>query len=90
MQSADRDQTNDYDSFAATYSAENENSLVNAYYERPTMLALAGDVTGRRILDAGCGSGPCPPHYATAEPSSPASTSAPGCWRWRGGGSATM
>ena len=22
------------------------------------MLALAGDVTGRRILDAGCGSGP--------------------------------
>ncbi|MFC6880737.1 MULTISPECIES: class I SAM-dependent methyltransferase [Actinomadura] len=56
MQFAGR--TNDYDSFAATYSAENENSLVNAYYERPAMLALAGDVTGRRILDAGCGSGP--------------------------------
>lgn len=57
MQSADRDQANDYDSFAATYSSENENNLVNAYYERPAMLALAGDVTGRRILDAGCGSG---------------------------------
>lgn len=57
MQSADRDQANNYDSFAAMYSAENENSLVNAYYERPAMLALAGDVTGRRILDAGCGSG---------------------------------
>ncbi|MEV5123675.1 class I SAM-dependent methyltransferase [Streptomyces decoyicus] len=57
MQSADRSQANDYDSFAATYAMENENSLVNAYYERPAMLALAGDVTGRRILDAGCGSG---------------------------------
>jgi SAM-dependent methyltransferase len=49
---------NDYDSFAEAYSAENENSLVNAHYERPGMLALAGDVAGRRILDAGCGSGP--------------------------------
>ncbi|UJB40251.1 class I SAM-dependent methyltransferase [Streptomyces sp. A1-5] len=57
-QSAGRDRVNDYDSFAEAYSAENENSLVNAYYERPAMLALAGDVAGRRILDAGCGSGP--------------------------------
>ena len=57
-QSSDRDQVNDYDSFAEAYSAENENSLVNAYYERPAMLALAGEVAGRRILDAGCGSGP--------------------------------
>ncbi len=57
-QSAARDQVNDYDSFAEMYSAENENNLVNAYYERPAMLDLAGDVAGRRILDAGCGSGP--------------------------------
>lgn len=56
-QPADRDRVNDYDSFAEAYSAENENSLVNAYYERPAMLALAGDVAGRRVLDAGCGSG---------------------------------
>ncbi|MFH8367460.1 class I SAM-dependent methyltransferase [Streptomyces sp. NPDC018031] len=49
---------NDYDGFAEAYSAENEDNLVNAYYERPAMLALAGDVAGRRILDAGCGSGP--------------------------------
>jgi ubiquinone/menaquinone biosynthesis C-methylase UbiE len=47
-----------YDSFAESYSAENESSLLNAYYERPAMLGLAGDVSGRRILDAGCGSGP--------------------------------
>ncbi|MFB9834458.1 class I SAM-dependent methyltransferase [Actinoallomurus acaciae] len=56
--SADRRQVNDYDAFAEGYSAETENNLVNAYYERPAMVALAGDVTGRRILDAGCGSGP--------------------------------
>jgi ubiquinone/menaquinone biosynthesis C-methylase UbiE len=49
---------NDYDSFAEGYTASNETSFVNTYYERPAMLALAGDVAGRRILDAGCGSGP--------------------------------
>lgn len=47
-----------YDSFASAYSTENEANLFNAYYERPAMLGLAGDVAGRRILDAGCGSGP--------------------------------
>jgi len=51
-------QTNDYDSFAEAYAAENENNLANAYYERPAILTLAGNVAGRRILDAGCGSGP--------------------------------
>lgn len=50
-------QTN-YDDFAQAYSDENESSLLNAYYERPAMLELAGDVSGRRILDIGCGSGP--------------------------------
>lgn len=48
----------DYDSFAAAYSASNENNLFNAYYERPEMIRLAGDVAGLEILDAGCGSGP--------------------------------
>lgn len=49
---------NDYDSFAEAYTASNETNLINAYYERPAMLSLAGDVAGRRILDAGCGAGP--------------------------------
>ncbi|MFC8921836.1 class I SAM-dependent methyltransferase [Cellulosimicrobium sp. NPDC057127] len=47
-----------YDNFAARYDAENASSLFNAHYERPAMIELAGDVRGRRILDAGCGSGP--------------------------------
>ena len=48
----------DYDEFAEAYSADNEVNLLNGHYERPAMLSLAGDVAGRRILDAGCGSGP--------------------------------
>jgi SAM-dependent methyltransferase len=55
---ADPARVNDYDGIAEGYTAENETSLLNAYYERPAMLELAGDVTGRRILDAGCGAGP--------------------------------
>jgi SAM-dependent methyltransferase len=49
---------NDYDSFAEAYTAQNESSLINGYYMRPAIVDLAGDVAGRRILDAGCGSGP--------------------------------
>jgi len=51
-------EANDYDSFAEAYSAQNESSLINGYYCRPAVVDLAGDVAGRRILDAGCGSGP--------------------------------
>ena len=49
---------NDYDSFAEAYSADTEANLINGYYCRPAILDLAGDVAGRRVLDAGCGSGP--------------------------------
>jgi SAM-dependent methyltransferase len=30
---------------------------VNAYYERPATIALLGEVTGRRVLEVGCGPG---------------------------------
>lgn len=50
--------TMDYDGFAEAYSADNDVNLLNGHYERPAMLDLAGEVRGRRILDAGCGSGP--------------------------------
>jgi ubiquinone/menaquinone biosynthesis C-methylase UbiE len=49
---------NDYDRFAELYAADNENNITNQYYTLHNMVALAGDVTGRRILDAGCGAGP--------------------------------
>jgi ubiquinone/menaquinone biosynthesis C-methylase UbiE len=50
--------TTDYDDFAAAYAAENEKGLFNAHYARPAIVGLAGDVTGHKVLDAGCGSGP--------------------------------
>ncbi|RWZ83440.1 class I SAM-dependent methyltransferase [Glutamicibacter sp. HZAU] len=51
-------QESNYDDFATDYADENEFSMLNAYYERPATLELAGDVAGRRILDIGCGAGP--------------------------------
>ena len=49
---------NDYDSFAEAYSAGNEVSLLNAYYERPATLALAGDVAGGGSSTRGLRLGP--------------------------------
>ncbi|SUA81268.1 Malonyl-CoA O-methyltransferase BioC [Nocardia otitidiscaviarum] len=51
-------QPSGYDTIADGYTAENETGLLHAYYNRPAILELAGDVAGRRILDVGCGSGP--------------------------------
>jgi ubiquinone/menaquinone biosynthesis C-methylase UbiE len=51
------EQHNDYDAFAAGYSADNESNATNAYYERPASLALLGEVAGQHVLDAGCGAG---------------------------------
>lgn len=48
----------DYDAFAVAYAQENETGLFNAWYARPELLRLAGDVNGLRVLDAGCGHGP--------------------------------
>lgn len=47
-----------YDSFAESYARQNETGLFNAHYAQPAVLNLAGDVSGRRVLDAGCGAGP--------------------------------
>ena len=47
-----------YDTFAEDYARQNETGLFNAHYAQPAMIDLAGDVSGRSILDAGCGAGP--------------------------------
>ena len=47
-----------YDDFAQAYAADTESNLINGYYARPAILDLAGEITGRRILDVGCGAGP--------------------------------
>lgn len=48
---------NDYDGFARDYAQMNETNPYNALYERPAIFALAGEVSGLRVLDAGCGPG---------------------------------
>ncbi|MFF4735132.1 class I SAM-dependent methyltransferase [Streptomyces sp. NPDC001262] len=55
MQPSDRPAA--YDGFAETFAREAAVSAYNAFYDRPTVLALLGDVRGRRVLDAGCGPG---------------------------------
>src|SRR5829696_4524292 len=62
-------QSIDYDSFAAAYAAENENNVVNAYYERPAKLALARDVAGPPHARRRCGSGSLAARCATEAPS---------------------
>lgn len=46
-----------YDEIAEAYAAGVDTAPYNAHYERPATLAMIPDVTGRHILDAGCGSG---------------------------------
>jgi ubiquinone/menaquinone biosynthesis C-methylase UbiE len=47
-----------YDAMAVEYSTDNDESAFNAYYERPAMIGLLGDVSGYRVLEVGCGAGP--------------------------------
>ncbi len=46
-----------YEGFAREYAAHAADGAYNALYDRPAVLALAGDVDGRTVLDAGCGPG---------------------------------
>ncbi|WP_211481451.1 class I SAM-dependent DNA methyltransferase [Actinopolyspora xinjiangensis] len=46
-----------YDQFAEAYALHSEHSPANAYYDRPAILGLAGDVSGRNVLELGCAAG---------------------------------
>jgi ubiquinone/menaquinone biosynthesis C-methylase UbiE len=46
-----------YDELAEAYAAMVDTKPHNAYYERPATLSLLPEVTGKRVLDAGCGPG---------------------------------
>ncbi|WP_432894015.1 class I SAM-dependent methyltransferase [Kribbella sp. CA-245084] len=58
MPSTQDPEPDQYDAFAVAYSSANDSNLYNAYYARPELLRLAGDVSGLRVLDVGCGAGP--------------------------------
>jgi ubiquinone/menaquinone biosynthesis C-methylase UbiE len=47
-----------YDAMAEDYATDNDTGSYNAFYERPAMISLLGDVTGLRVLEIGCGAGP--------------------------------
>ncbi|GMW01187.1 MAG: methyltransferase [Candidatus Hydrogenedentota bacterium] len=46
-----------YGSFAAAYAARVDTKPHNAYYDRPAVLSLLGEVAGQSVLDCGCGPG---------------------------------
>jgi SAM-dependent methyltransferase len=46
-----------FDGFAGDYERHAADSAYNAFYDRPAVLDLLGEVAGLRILDAGCGPG---------------------------------
>lgn len=51
-----------YSQFAHRYAEKAATKAHNAYYDRPNTLSLLPDLSGKRVLDAGCGPG----HYAEA------------------------
>ncbi|BCL73605.1 SAM-dependent methyltransferase [Vibrio nigripulchritudo] len=55
-----------YTKHAKEYAKAVENNIYNANFERPSTLALVGDVTGKVVLDLGCGSGEYADHFLKA------------------------
>ena len=66
---ADSPRVNDYDILAEAYTAENESSLINAYYARPAILALAGDVASGGSSTPAAAPAPYSLRCATGAPS---------------------
>lgn len=47
----------DYGAMGAAYADDTDRDPMKVGYERPAMLAMAGDLRGKRVLDVGCASG---------------------------------
>lgn len=47
----------DYDRMAGVYADDAETDPMKAAYDRPTILSMAGNVRGQRVLDVGCATG---------------------------------
>lgn len=47
----------DYDKMGDVYADDADTDPVKVSYDRPAILAMAGEVRGKRVLDAGCASG---------------------------------
>lgn len=47
----------DYEQMADLYADDADVDPIKVSYDRPTILAMAGDVRGKRVLDVGCASG---------------------------------
>jgi len=47
----------DFNAMEGAYTDDADKNPINASYERPAMLEMAGDVTGKRVLDVGCAGG---------------------------------
>ncbi len=52
-----------YTKHAKEYAKAVEDNIYNANFERPSTLALVGDVSGKAVLDLGCGSGEYANHF---------------------------
>lgn len=46
-----------YRTLADTYARFSEDNPVNAHYDRPSIIRLAGDLQGKRVLELGCAAG---------------------------------
>lgn len=47
----------DYDSMGEVYADDADTDPMKVAYDRPAILAMAGDVRGKRVLDIGCATG---------------------------------
>lgn len=46
-----------YEAMGASYEEHASGGLYNAFFDRPAVMSLVGDVGGKRVLDARCGAG---------------------------------